>query len=84
MDKKLIGLCMNTVSKMAMILPMYASLSPYMLNTTPVQNISRNWSTKVNVFGLKFMSDTSTYIDLFLLIFWDRGSIEYQVYSALF
>ena len=35
------------------------------------QNISKNWSTKVNVCGSKFVPNTSTYVDSFLLIFWD-------------
>jgi len=37
----------------------------------PSQNISKNWSTKVNVFGSKFILNTSTYFDIFLLTFWN-------------
>jgi hypothetical protein len=40
----------------------------------PLQNISKRWSTKVNVFGLKFEPNTSTFFDSFLLIFYNGGS----------
>jgi len=38
----------------------------------PSHNINKNWSTKVNVFSSKFVSNILTYVDLFLLAFWDR------------
>jgi hypothetical protein len=44
-------------------------------NTSPFQNISQKWSTKVHVFGAKFSSNTLIFVDSFLLIFWDGGSI---------
>jgi hypothetical protein len=34
-----------------------------------IQNISKNGSTKINVFGLNFALNTLTFIDHFLLIF---------------
>lgn len=43
--------------------------------TTPLYNISKNWSTQVNVSGSNFESDTSISVDQFLLIFRNRGSI---------
>jgi hypothetical protein len=36
------------------------------------QNISKNGSTKVNIFGLNFNQNTSTFINQFLFIFWDE------------
>jgi len=44
----------------------------------PSQNISKIWSTKVNVCGSKFVPNTSTYVDSFLLIFWDRVVCPYS------
>jgi hypothetical protein len=35
----------------------------------PSQNISKNKSTKVNVFGLNFAPNTLTFVNHFLLIF---------------
>ena len=32
-------------------------------------------SAKINVFGLKFISNTLIYVDIFLLTFYDRGCI---------
>jgi hypothetical protein len=47
----------------------------------PSQNIRKKWSIKVNVFGAKFSTDTLTFFDLFLLIFWDGGNIYIKVRS---
>jgi hypothetical protein len=41
----------------------------------PLQNISKNWSTKVDVFDLNFEPNTSNFFDLFLLIFCNGMSI---------
>jgi len=43
---------------------------------TPSQNINKNWSLKVNVFDSKFVSNTSTYVNSFLLTFWYGRSIS--------
>jgi hypothetical protein len=37
----------------------------------PSQNISKKWSTKVNVFGAKLSPDTLTFVDPFLFILWN-------------
>jgi hypothetical protein len=37
----------------------------------PLQNISKSWLTKMNVFGLNFEPNTSCFFDSFLFIFWD-------------
>jgi len=34
--------------------------------TIPPQNINKNWSTKINIFDSKFVSNTSTNVNLFL------------------
>jgi len=39
------------------------------------QNISKKWLTKIKVFGSKFVSNTSTYVDPFLLILLRQESI---------
>jgi hypothetical protein len=44
----------------------------------PSQNINKNGSTKVNVFGLNFALNTLIFVDHFLLIFWDGGSSLYM------
>jgi hypothetical protein len=44
----------------------------------PSQNISKNESTKINVFGLNFAPNTLIFIGHFLLIFWDRESNYYK------
>jgi hypothetical protein len=41
----------------------------------PSQNISKKWLTKVNVFDAKFSSNILTFVDLFLLIFSDKGNM---------
>lgn len=40
----------------------------------PFQNISKNESTKVDVFGQKFPSNTSIFVDPLMFIFWDENS----------
>jgi len=47
----------------------------YIIILLPSQNVSKTLSTKVNVFDSKFVLDTSTYIDPFLLTLWDREYI---------
>jgi hypothetical protein len=42
---------------------------------SPLQNISKRWSTKMNVFGLNFEPNTSTLFDSVLLIFYNGRSI---------
>jgi hypothetical protein len=42
----------------------------------PSQNIIKNELKKLDVFGLKFEPNTFTFVDQFLLIFWDGGSIK--------
>jgi len=51
----------------------------YNVCTPSVSKIRKIWSTKVNVFGSNFVSNTSTNVDPFLLIFWDRGSMSFGV-----
>jgi hypothetical protein len=49
----------------------------YILHSS--ENISKNESKKkkLDVFGSKFGSDTFTFIDQLLFIFWDGGSIVF-------
>ena len=49
----------------------------------PSQNVSKSWSAKVNVFGLKFVLDTSTYVDPFLLTFMDGGSVWDRIWKEI-
>jgi hypothetical protein len=46
---------------------------------SPSQNISKSKSNKFNVFGSKFRPNTFTFIDQFLLIFWDEENTFYKI-----
>jgi UDP-glucose 6-dehydrogenase len=48
---------------------------------TPLQNISKSWSTKINVFGLNFKPNTSNFFDSLLFIFCKRGGIYHVILS---
>jgi hypothetical protein len=40
----------------------------------PSQNVSKSESKNFDVFGSKFVPNTFTFVDQFLLVFWDEGS----------
>jgi hypothetical protein len=46
--------------------------------SSPSQNIRKNWSKKVDVFGQNFGLNTTILFDQFSLIFWDGRCIIYK------
>jgi hypothetical protein len=48
-------------------------------NISDFQNISKNWSTKVNIFDPNFEPNILSFFDSLLLTFWDRVSIYFYV-----
>jgi len=54
---------------MKMIVTNQLYITAYNSVLPPSQNVSKNWSTKVNVCGSIFVLDISTYVDQFLLTF---------------